>query len=480
MTACQAVRRRIPSSRMLTNEDTIVAISSAAGIAPRAIVRLSGPKAGELADRVFQSADGRLSDLDGFRRAEGRAAFAVALSGSVELPAQAYVFRRPRSYTRQDVVEIHLPGCPAAARGLLEALLSAGARQAQPGEFTARAFLSGRIDLSQAEAVADVIQAADESQLRASLAALGGEVRRLTAQAAETAAEALATVEASIDLAEEHIELASPGDLAEKLDSLGVGLRSIAETSRNLPDAADQPTVVLAGRANVGKSSLLNALTGGDRAITSALAGTTRDVLSAPLPLGEGLTVRLLDAAGFRPVADELAMAADNAARRAVARADVVCFVVDATRGDEQVREDDDLLSALRRSNPAAPLLVLCSKCDVARPRTGGETVIATSARRGEGLDAVKQRLRDLLHLEAQRGGEALGLHDRQRRCLLAAAEAARRAASLLAGATEIADVAELAAVELREMVGQLGEISGQIVTEDILGRIFARFCVGK
>lgn len=458
--------------------DTIAAISSAAGRAARALVRASGPDAIALAETLFSPATGSPAGPGGFRAADGFVRLQTA-TGSLEIPARTYVFRRPASYTRQDVVEIHIPGNPAVTRALLEAFLAAGARAAQPGEFTFRAFLNGRIDLSQAEAVADVIHAADETRLRASLYALGGEIHRRTAQAADAIAEALATIEASIDLAEEDLQLAQPGELSDALRREATTLQSIADKAMRLPDASETPTVVLAGRPNVGKSSLLNALTGCDRAITSALAGTTRDVLSAPLHLPGGAVVQLLDAAGFRLPHDALTAAADDAARAAVARADVVCFVTDNAQNTD---EDNEVLADLRKTNPSAPLLHLRSKCDRTES-SSDETDAAvqkTSAHTHEGLDAVRKKLADLLHLNVSRSADALGLHDRQRRCLTQAVTAVIAAADLLTDAQDVADVAELQAVELREALRQLGGISGQIATEDLLGKIFARFCVGK
>ncbi|MBN1555226.1 MAG: 50S ribosome-binding GTPase [Phycisphaerae bacterium] len=461
---------------MQKTDDTIVAISSAAGKGARALVRLSGPGALRLAAGVFAPSAGRLEELGGFRSVDGIVRISVDSGEALEIPGRVYVFRAPRSYTRQDVVEVHLPGGSVASRSLLEALIAAGARQADPGEFTLRAFLNGRIDLSQAEAVADVIHAADETRLRASLWALNGEVQRRTGRSAAAITESLATVEASIDLAEEDLQLAKPGEIAEALQGESKKLRGIAERSLHLPDATETPTVVLAGRPNVGKSSLLNALTGCDRAITSALAGTTRDVLSAPLHLPGGAVVDLLDAAGFGATDDLLAPESDAAAGNAVARADVICFVTDA----DDATADAELLARLRDANPSAPMLSLRSKCDLAASKRKDSGVLFTSATTGEGLEEVKLRLGELLHLETSRSGDALGLHDRQRRCLQAAADACRAAANLLADARDIADVAELAAVELRESLRHLGGISGQVVTEDILGNIFARFCVGK
>jgi len=476
---------------MYPSDDTIAAVSTAAGSAARAIVRLSGEDAFPIAEKVFACESGRLTDLDGFRTASGRVRLGHAAKGAVEIPGQAYVFRRPRSYTRQDVVEFHVPGPAAVAAGVCDALVALGARPAQPGEFTARAFFSGRLDLTAAEAVADVIDAADEMQLRSAVAALGGRLRRFCGQAASDLTDVLAAVEAAIDLADEDVQLDRPAELADRLGDLAGRLDALAEEAASQPDPADRPRVAIAGRPNVGKSSLLNALCGTDRAITSALAGTTRDVLGASLTLEGVGTLVLQDVAGFAKGGDSLEVAADSAARSAVAAADIVLFVVDATA--DRFDEDLDLLEAVLVSS-RREVLLLTNKVDLlAAPSDGddlkrlakaaGSEAVRTSAVTGQGLEAVRELLAKRLGLSVYRSGDALGLHGRHKRSLASAAGAAGRARDLLAAADDVVDVAELAAVEIRAAMEDLGRVSPDhagAVTEDVLARIFSRFCVGK
>ncbi len=468
---------------MLPAEDTIAAVSSASGLGPRAIVRLSGDRSLSIADR-FLATGGPLSKLPGFRFVDG---ILTLPHEGIEVPTRAYVFRRPRSYTREDLVEFHLPGSPAIASSLMAALIEAGARQAGPGEFTARALFSGRIDLSQAEAVADIINAANGAQLRRAVEAAGGRLHSLCARSTESVTRSLATVEASIDLAEESIELQDASALAGELDAIARLLDRVAREAADMPDSAALPRVVLCGRPNAGKSSLLNALSRIDRAIVSPLAGTTRDVLSQTVSLSPGLPAILVDLAGLGRDHDATDLEASRSARGALGGADAVVVVVDATQPLGEARE---LLREIRQELAGTPILIAWNKIDLppAGPaaQAAGELgvsvgrLLGVSAVTGDGLDNLRERLAELLRAETDRPGEAMGLHQRQRTALQAAAEACRRAAELLATADEIADVAELAAVDLRDALAWLGQITGEVVTEDVLGSIFQRFCVGK
>jgi len=472
----------------MISDDTIVAVSTPSGTAARAIVRLSGPQALKLAGGVFVMPAGTLETVGGFRWTDGLVKLEQA---GMELPARAYVFRSPLSYTRQDVVELHIPGAVAAAEAALAALIDAGARHAQAGEFTARAFFSGRLDLSAAQAVADIIDADDDASLRSALAALKGQVAKLARDAADRLTDALAAVEASIDLADQDIGVESPAILAKRLDLIAADLRQTVRSAPDMPADCRRPQAALAGAPNVGKSSLLNALSGVDRAIVSALAGTTRDVLSATMTL-DGATVTLHDAAGLSRADEPLSKAAADAAREAVAQADAVLFVVDMSAS--QSPDDAELLATIRQANSQAPLLVLANKADAVEPHRRarrlaeiqaalGQAAIPTSALTGDGLADLRRMLADCLCLHAARGGGAMGLPARGKRRLLAAADAAARASALLAQVDDIADRAELAAIELRGALAELAAISPnscEVLSENVLARIFERFCVGK
>ncbi|HNX27643.1 MAG TPA: 50S ribosome-binding GTPase, partial [Phycisphaerae bacterium] len=406
--------------------DIIVALSSAAGTAERNIVRISGPGALKLAGRIFFHSDKQwnLEEQAGFTFVDG----VIKLSGYVQFPCRIYVFRKPASYTRQDIVEFHIPGglaCPAA---VMEALLAGGARAASAGEFTARAFLSGRIDLSQAQAVADVIAAGDEAHLRASLAMLGGRLFKICRRFADAAAESLALVEASIDLAEEDISLAEPGRVADDLRKCSDGMRELAANAGDMPELTNCPQVVIVGQPNVGKSSLLNALCGRERAIISDLAGTTRDVLREQIALPCGSVVDMIDVAGFGRTGDALCDHAGTAARNAVAQADLMLFVINATCGFTE--ENRRLFADVREFNPAAEVVCVYNKSDIADEIFACDdkdfaAVIRTSTISGAGLDELKAAITHTLDLATLRGGEGLCLHGDQRRALVSAAEAA-------------------------------------------------------
>jgi len=461
-------------------EDTIAAISSAVGQSARGLVRLSGPEAVALAEQVFRCDGGRrVGDLTGHVRQAGQVL--IRPQGPL-LPAELYLFRSPRSYTGQDLVELHTIGAAPLLTMLLERILWAGARLADPGEFTARAFFSGKVDLAQAEGVAATVASQSDAQLVAATRLLDGELSRRTRGIGEALTDVLALVTAEIDFADEPIEFISSAELVGRVAQVAGQVRELLGGSVAIERMEVLPRVMLVGGTNVGKSCLLNRLTGLDRAICSPLAGTTRDVLTASADLAD-CEALLLDAAGLDVTDDPLERAAHAAARDAVAVADAVAFVVDASADDH--RGEAELLGEVRQLNARAPVVVVANKTDLRADLAGLETrfggeMLPVSALTGAGLEALRRRLGGHLADRAPPQGGRLLLHDRQRRQIALAAEATGRAADLLAPAGEVADVAELAAVELRAALDALKELTGDVVTEDILASIFARFCIGK
>lgn len=443
--------------------DTIVAVSSAVGPAARMIVRASGPAA------LFLAAD--LSRLSCDDLPAGAAAHVRLHFAGLSVPAWLYVFRGPRSYTGDDVVEFHLPGNPLLARMLLDHLHAAGARPADPGEFTARAFFNGRLDLAEAEGVAAAIAAGNEQQLAAARQLMAGELARRLRPAMDSVAETLALVEAGIDFAdEEGVSFLSAYQLRQRVAHADDLLRCLLDESSRFERLTHEPTAVLVGRPNAGKSTLLNALAGRERAVTSPVAGTTRDAISAEVILPRGV-LRLIDAAGLDASQD--AGANDyverqmrNQALQAVESADLVLHIRDIT--------DNRAAPTWLR----APDLAIVSKADLASQHSSGadgKDQLVVSAVTGGNLDELRRRL-DRLAFGAPAGTTAtLALNARH-------VDAVREARSALARAIDPAGdpSPELVALELREALDAMGKVLGAVTPDEVLGRIFSTFCIGK
>jgi tRNA modification GTPase len=439
--------------------DTIVAIASPPGRGARGVVRLSGPRALELARSLVP-----VATAEGFRRLEAP----LALPGWPPVPAALWVFVAPRSYTGEDGAELHVPGSPPLLAAIVRALESRGARAASPGEFTRRAFLSGRLDLAQAEAVLALTSAEADGEARAAARALeGGLARAIDAQ--KTAIlDALAHVEATIDFPEEDLPGLAPAErLAAQAAAASQGLAALEGRSLGTRVARSEARVVIAGAANAGKSTLLNALAGREAAIVSPEAGTTRDPVSARIDVG-GVSVSVLDTAGEKVAAGAIEREALALSRELVATADLVVWVADASR-----EAASDLRLRLSALAPRASLLV-GNKVDLAPAPAGFDLLV--SATTGRGLPA----LRDAIARALEREGLATDLvqTERQSRLVARARDALDRAAALLRSA-EPARL-ELAACDLRLALGALGELTGAVATDDVLDRIFGEFCVGK
>lgn len=442
------------------DNDTIAAIATAQAASGVGIVRLSGPRAGEIAEAITvrklperRAIHARFLDNDGQAIDDGIAIY----------------FAGPRSYTGEDVVEFQAHGSPVLLNRLLRRCIALGARLARPGEFTERAFVEGKLDLAQAEAVADLISAGSEAAARAARRSLDGEFSRRVDALAEQLTQLRMYIEAALDFPDEDIDFLAAPELRRQLagasDSLARLLRD-AERGKRLMDGTH---VVIVGAPNVGKSSLLNALAADERAIVSDIAGTTRDLVRENLSL-DGVAMTLVDTAGLRDSPDSIEAEGMRRARAELARADIVLAVVDA----RDAGSDRGLAEEL---GAAARVLWVHNKCDLdgggaGRPAGGDGEHLWLSTRTGEGIEALRDRLRGLA---AGEGGGSFSARARHLEALgLAVVHLAQADAQLSA------DNAELAAEELRQGQLALGQITGQLDADALLGRIFSGFCIGK
>jgi tRNA modification GTPase len=455
-------------------DDTIVAVSSAPGPGPRAIVRVSGPKTQAVVDAVFVPTAGMNA------AARHLVPGSLRLSGvHSPLPADLYFFPGPHSYTGQDLAELHTIGSPPLVERLVADLLGAGARPARPGEFTLRAFLAGKKDLPQAEAVQAVVEAGTDADLTAALAQLAGGVTRPLNRLREDLLNLLADVEAALDFADEDIEFVGK---TEALTRIAAALAQLTNLQRQLDSrtVSGRPVrVALVGLPNAGKSSLFNALAGGPAALVSPEAGTTRDYLTKALDLG-GATVELVDTAGWQDAADTVAEQAQRLGRAQATQADVILWCVEPGGAFDPADE-----ARLRATG--AEVLRVATKSDLASrvshdpgptannpPVHTGGSPIPTSLVTLTGTDALRTALteRVLSLARSPLAPSQSRCRHHVEACIARLREAHRH--------TLFDDPPELIALALRSALDPLGEMVGAVYTDDLLDRIFSRFCIGK
>ena len=443
---------------------TIAAIATAPGAGGIGIVRLSGPGSAQIA-RVLTG-----------RRLKPRHFHSVAFreeDGSVIDRGLAVRFVAPHSFTGEDVVELHAHGGPVVLDLLLRRTLVLGARQARPGEFSERAFLNGKIDLAQAEAVADLIASGSVAAARAAVRSLEGDFSRAVTALLAALVHVRTWLESALDFPEEEIDFLAAPQLAEELGAVRAQAAKLLADARRGLVLRDGLHVVIVGRPNVGKSSLLNALAQSERAIVTEIPGTTRDVLREQVQL-DGIGLTLVDTAGLRDSSDVVEQEGMRRARRELESADVALLIVDTDRvGDD--------LALLQGMDPAATRLVVHNKIDRrdAAPRVERRddrgVAVHLSAHTGAGLDLLRAEL-------ARLGGRGDGLHgafSARRRHVLALQqvnEHLQRSEALL----HEQRAGELAAEELRAAQQALGELTGEYTSDDLLGAIFSTFCIGK
>jgi len=460
---------------MYNLNDTIVAVSSPSSDG-RVLIRMTGPATMEKLSEIFEPA----SALTRHGIVRGK----VAADEHLQLEALVYLFFAPRSYTGDDLAELHILSNPAVTEALLERFFSDGLRMAGPGEFTARAYLNGKMDLARAEAVNEVIVSSNRYQLAAAQTVLAGRLTETAKKVCEDLLDCLSLLEAGLDFSDQDIEFISRPEAVERLERAKAELQRLLSGSISYEEVVDLPAVGIAGAPNAGKSSLLNRLLGAERSIVSQQRKTTRDVVTAVVTLKHSRAV-LFDCAGLvvRPsgVLDELAQAA---AVEAIARASAVLFCVDLSKADF----GEDL--AVRRLIEAECLIGVATKADLvdgaelpARlaefKRLFALEFLPTSAKTGMGIDklnrAIDEALTGALVGAARQGGVAAALTARHKQAVTEAVASIEEAVSEVMTGND-----EVAAVLLRSACHWLGQIERQDIDERILERIFSRFCIGK
>lgn len=449
---------------MFSTSDTIVAIATPAGRGGIGVVRLSGPAAAEIAGGLLLLENPLRPRHATFARTQGDQVVAT-------------YFPAPHSYTGEDIVEVSAHGSPVVLRQIVEQAMHGGARLAEPGEFTLRAFLNGRIDLVQAEAVADLIDAVTPLQARAAFDQLEGTLTERIAEIDSQLFDLIARLEASLDFPDEGYHFVDAGEAAAELHAVAGKLSALlceAARGRLIREGA---RVAIAGKPNVGKSSLFNALVRTGRAIVTPIPGTTRDLVTEAADI-DGLRLELVDTAGVRTGQDEVEIEGVARARRAWATADLLLTVVDNSEPLE--RADFDLLTETGN----ATRLVVATKCDLPAAWDGrhlAEPFVAVSSKTGDGLDDLRAKIRSALE-----GGMAVSSRDpaavtnvrhaalleRARQALVRACEAVGNAGGPVAE--------EFVLTDLQDARAALEEVTGQRTSEDLLRHIFSRFCIGK
>ena len=470
----------------MTTTDTICAICTAPGMGAIAVLRLSGSEAISIADRVFRPAAGRWTLS---RQAPRTIHYGTIVdqSGAEVDDVVVSIFRGPRSYTGEDTIEISCHGSTIVQRRVLEALMGAGARMAEPGEFTKRAFVNGKMDLSQAEAVADMIAARSEAARRVAYSQMRGGFSRQLKELRGRLIEFASLVELELDFSEEDVEFADRGELTMLTDEISRVVGRLADSFR-LGNAIKEgvPTAIV-GAPNAGKSTLLNALLCEERSIVSDIQGTTRDTIEETLSIDD-LTFRLIDTAGLRKTDDAIEAEGVRRSQAAAAKAPVVVMMIDATAGEAAARAAADKMREMLRLSGQS-LIVALNKSDACavspaqwatetwRSEVGADEVVVMSAREGVGVEELKEAMSRAVRGTGRIDDEGVVVTNaRHYEALVRAREALLRVrAGLDAGLG-----GELLSIDIREATDSLASITGEVSSQDVLNNIFRNFCIGK
>lgn len=457
---------------MTTERDTICAISTPPGIGGIAVARVSGPDAFEITDTIWKGK--KLTEAKSHTAHLGT--IVTPATGEALDQAVATVFHAPHSFTADNVVEIAVHGSRFVQRELLRLLTEAGCRLAEPGEFTRRAFTAGKMDLAEAEAVADVIASNSRAAHRLAISQMRGSYSRKLTQLREKLTELASLLELELDFSEEDVEFASRNHLRNIASEIHAEVMRLHNSFATGTAIKDGIPVVIAGKTNAGKSSLLNALTGDDRAIVSDIHGTTRDTIEETLELGDYL-FRFIDTAGLRQTTDTIEAIGIERSLQAIKRARIIILVTEASDPLAETEQQARQIAGLHSDTPIPPhIITVSNKTDLAtHPYTGN--LIPISAKTGKGLDRLKQALIEAAQADNGTADEGLLVTNARHAAALAAAAAA---ANRVIEGLDLQLSGDLIALDLRETIHHLASITGNITSADILATIFSRFCIGK
>ncbi len=452
-------------------QETIVAITTPPGMGAIAVLRLSGKTAIEVADKVFRGKN-PLTGQKGYT-----AHFGKIMDGSRVIDeVVATVFTNPHSYTGEDVVEISCHGSTFIQKELLHLLLRSGARMAKPGEFTLRAFANGKMDLSQAEAVADLISSDDEASHQVAMQQMRGgfsaEISVLRAELIDFAS----LIELELDFSEEDVEFADRSRLLSLLGNMDALLEKLVNSFDLGNVIKEGIPVAIVGAPNVGKSTLLNALLNEERAIVSDIAGTTRDTVEDEIHLG-GLTFRFIDTAGIRDTTDTIESIGIQRSFEKVDASKVVLYLFDAS---EYGPETEENIAKLQTRAGAKPLVIVANKADkLSKPiewTVDHDHVISLSAKAKEGIESLQNKLLSLIETGALKSDDTIVTNSRHYEALTKALESIHRVQDGVHSGIS----GDFLAQDIRQALFHLGEITGEVTTDDLLGNIFQNFCIGK
>ncbi len=452
------------------DQDTIAAVATAPGRGGIGVIRVSGNKTCEIATKITrQTLTPRLATLCDFKNSNNE-----VLDNGIAL-----YFSAPNSFTGEDVVELQGHGGPVILDSLLAEIIKLGARLAKPGEFSERAFLNNKLDLTQAEAIADLIESGTDAAARSAVHSLQGAFSKEVNELIEQLIALRIYVEASIDFPEEEIDFLSDGKVATQLNAIIERLQQVFEAARQGALLREGMTVVIAGKPNAGKSSLLNALAGKDSAIVTNIEGTTRDVLREHIQI-DGMPLHIIDTAGLRQSGDAIEREGMRRAYQEIEKADHVLLVVDSSKN--HTNQTDELLNELWPDDLPAlpetmPVTVIFNKADLSGLSCEqNKHGINLSAKTGEGLEQLKQHLKQTMGFNNQTGSSRFSARRRHLNALQKAAELLDSGKQQLTHAS----AGELLAEDLRQTQQVLEAITGRFTPDDLLDRVFRDFCIGK